>query len=129
LFALNQYYVNKGDYENALKVMDQYLLSRPKDADAYLIKAQTFMQKGDLTMGLSNVQEAIKIAPMDSRGYMLGAQIYQAQKDQMNLSLFSQAVGFFQAKDQTQYSQGAEAIKGIYMSLTGEVLVNENLPE
>lgn len=129
LFALNQYYVNKGDYENALKVMDQYLLSRPKDADAYLIKAQTFMQKGDLTMGLSNVQEAIKISPMDSRCYMLGAQIYQAQKDQMNLSLFSQAVGFFQAKDQTQYSQGAEAIKGIYMSLTGEELVNENLPE
>lgn len=129
LFALNQFYVTKKDFENAVKIMDQYINARPKDADGYLVKAQTLAQKGDLNAAIGSIQKAVEFGPMDQRPYALGAKIYQALGDNLNTSLYSQAANMFQAKDAQQYQQGAEALKGIYLSITGKDLKNDQLPE
>lgn len=122
LFALNQFYVGKKDYDNAIKVMDKYLESRPKDGDAYLIKGQTLAQKGDLNGAIQSIQSAISSSPMDYRSYQLGAQIYQALGDNLNASLYNDALLMFSSKDAAQNEKGQEAVKGIYLSITGKEL-------
>lgn len=122
LFALNQFYVNKKDFDNAVKVMDQYLESRPKDPDGYLIKAQTQAQKGDLNPAIQSIQKAIELAPLDGRAYGLGSKIYQGLNDNLNANLYAEAAMLFQAKDENQRQKGIEALKGIYLSITGKEL-------
>ncbi len=122
LFALNQYYVGKNDFANAAKVMDQYLEARPKDADAWLMKGQALGQKGDLDAALNCAKTGIEINPQDNRFYELGAAIYQAKKDQLNLNLYVEAIGAFNGKTAEEKQKGAEAIKTIYLEITGKEL-------
>lgn len=122
LMALTQYYTGKKDYNNAIKAMDQYLEARPKDADAWLMKAQAQGQKGDYLSAIQSVRESIGINPLDVRAYQMGAAVYQMQKDNLNTNLYAEAIGAFTGKDATAKQKGLEAIKNIYMDITGKEL-------
>ncbi len=122
LFALNQYYIAKKDFENAGKVMDQYLEARPKDPDAWLMKGQALGQLGKFDEAITCVRTGIGINYQDVRFYELGAAVYQAKKDNINLNLYVQAIGAFNGKTQAERQTGAQAVQGIYMDITGNEL-------
>ena len=121
-FALHQYYVNQKNYDKAIQVMSEFIESRPRDGEGYVMKAQAELMKGDATAGLNTLQEAVAVNPMDYRVYGLGAQAYQMQKDVTNYNLWVQAAQIGTAKTQIDFQMGVEAIMTIYETVTGKPL-------
>ncbi len=121
-FALHQYYVNQKNYDKAIQVMSEFIESRPRDGEGYVMKAQAQLMKGDAMSGLATLQEAVAVNPMDYRVYGLGAQAYQMQKDVTNYNLWVQAAQIGTAKTQIDFQMGVEAIMTIYESITGKPL-------
>jgi tetratricopeptide (TPR) repeat protein len=46
LFSLHQFFMNLKKYDEAVKVMDRYLVARPQDAEGYIMKAQSQLKAG-----------------------------------------------------------------------------------
>jgi tetratricopeptide (TPR) repeat protein len=121
-FALHQYYVSQKKYDKAIQVMSEFIDSRPRDGEGYVMKAQAELMKGDAMAGLATLQAGVAVNPMDYRVYGLGAQAYQMQKDVTNYNLWVQAAQIGTAKTQIDFQMGVEAIMTIYESITGEPL-------
>ena len=121
-FALHQYYVSQKNYDKAIQVMSEFIDSRPRDGEGYVMKAQAELMKGDAMSGLATLQAGVAVNPMDYRVYGLGAQAYQMQKDVTNYNLWVQAAQIGTAKSQIDFQMGVEAIMTIYESITGEPL-------
>ena len=121
-FALHQYYVTQKNYDKAIQVMSEFIESRPRDGEGYVMKAQAELMKGDAMSGLATLQEAVAVNPMDYRVYGLGAQAYQMQKDVTNYNLWVQAAQIGTAKTQIDFQMGVEAIMTIFESITSEPL-------
>lgn len=121
-FALHQYYVSKKEYDKAIQVMSEFIVSRPRDGEGYVMKAQAQLMKGDAVSGLNTLQEAVAVNPMDYRVYGLGAQAYQMRKDVTNYNLWVQAAQIGTAKTQIDFQMGVEAIMTIFESITGTPL-------
>ncbi len=118
LFSLHQFYMNLKKYDEAVKVMDQYLDSRPQDAEGYIMKAQSQLMKKDNSV-MTTVNKAVELSPLDSRSYMLGAQYYQSINDKGNLDNWYKAAMLQQAKTQDDQQNSITAIRFIYESITG----------
>jgi tetratricopeptide (TPR) repeat protein len=121
-FALHQYYVSQKNYDKAISVMSEFIESRPRDGEGYVMKAQAQLMKGDAMSGLATLQEAVAVNPMDYRVYGLGAQAFQMQKDVTNYNLWVQAAQIGSAKTQIDFQMGVEAIMTIHESITGKPL-------
>jgi hypothetical protein len=102
--------------------MSEFIDSRPRDGEGYVMKAQAELMKGDAMSGLATLQAGVAVNPMDYRVYGLGAQAYQMQKDVTNYNLWVQAAQIGTAKSQIDFQMGVEAIMTIYESITGEPL-------
>jgi len=121
-FALHQYYLNEKKYDKAIQVMTEFIDSRPRDGEGYVMKAQAELMKGDAMSGIATLQGAVAVNPMDYRVYGLGAQAFQMQKDVTNYNLWVQAAQIGTAKTQIDFQMGVEAIMMIYESITGTPL-------
>ncbi len=118
LFALHQFYMNQKKYDEAIKVMNQYLDARPADAEGYLMKAQSLLAKQD-DKTMETVNKAVELSPLDSRSYAIGAQYYQLKKDELNFKQWYQAYMLNQAKSQQDQQASLESIRIIYEGITG----------
>ncbi len=118
LFALHQFYMNQKKYDEAVKVMNQYLDARPADSEGYIMKAQSLLSKNDDNT-MTAVNKAVELSPLDSRSYAIGAQYYQAKKDELNFKQWYQAYMLNQAKTQQEQSASLESIRIIYEGITG----------
>lgn len=121
-FALHQYYVNMKQYDKAIQVMTEFIDSRPRDGEGYVMKAQAQLMKGDAMSGIATLQEAVGVNPMDYRVYGLGAQAFQMQKDVTNYNLWVQAANIGSARTQMDFQVAVEAIMTIYQEITGKEL-------
>ena len=110
--------MNLKKYDEAVKVMDQYLDARPQDAEGYIMKAQSQLMKKDNTV-MTTLNKAVELSPLDSRSYMLGAQYYQSINDKGNLDNWYKAAMLQQAKTQDDQQNSITAIRFIYESITG----------
>lgn len=118
LFALHQFYMNQKKFNEAIKVMNQYLDARPADAEGYIMKAQSLLAKQDNNT-METVNKAVELSPLDSRCYALGAQYYQLKKDDLNFKQWYQAYMLNQAKNQQDQQASLESIRIIYEGITG----------
>ena len=123
-FALFQYYINLNKFDDAEKEMSQFIESRPRDAEGYLMKAQAQLSKrgSDPMIGIITLQEAIAVSPMSDRIYALGAQAFQMKNDLENYNLWTQAALLGNPKNEMDVEIAIEAIKEIYESITGKPL-------
>ena len=121
-FAQFQYLMNVKRYDEAIEVVSQYLDSRPRDGEGYLMKAQAEMSKGDITAGIETLKNAIEINPMDYRVYNLGAQAYQMMKDASNYNMWIQASSLGSASNQNDFQTAVQAVMMIYEEITGKPL-------
>ena len=118
LFALHQFYMNQKKYDEAIKVMNQYLDARPADSEGFIMKAQSLLAKQDkATMDALN--KAVELNPLDPRCYAIGAQYYQIKKDELNFKQWYQAYMLNQAKNESDQQASLESIRIIYEGITG----------
>lgn len=122
LFLQYQIYLKKNKPEEAIAVMDAYILSRPKDPDGYIMKAQGQLYTKAYYAAIETVQKALPFNPFDARIYQLGSQCYQQLKDKNNAQLWYQAAVLNQAKTQQDQSQSIQSIQTIYLNATGETM-------
>jgi ethanolamine ammonia-lyase large subunit len=102
--------------------MTEFIDSRPRDGEGYVMKAQAQLMKGDAMSGIATLQEAVGVNPMDYRVYGLGAQAFQMQKDVTNYNLWVQAANIGSARTQMEFQVAVEAIMTIYQEITGKEL-------
>lgn len=121
-FAQFQYLMDVKRYDEAIEVVSQYLDSRPRDGEAYLMKAQAQMSKGDITSGLETLKVAVEVNPMDYRVYNLGAQAFQMMKDASNYNMWLQASTLGSASNQNDFQTAVQAVMMIYEEITGKPL-------
>jgi tetratricopeptide (TPR) repeat protein len=121
-FAQFQYLMNVKRYDEAIEVVSQYLDSRPRDGEGYLMKAQAEMSKGDIAAGIETLKSAVEINPMDYRVYNLGAQAYQMMKDASNYNMWIQASTLGSASNQSDFQTAVQAVMMIYEEITGKPL-------
>lgn len=121
-FAQFQYLMDVRRYDEAIEVVSQYLDSRPRDGEGYLMKAQAQMSKGDITSGLETLKVAIEVNPMDYRVYNLGAQAFQMMKDASNYNMWIQASTLGSASNQNDFQTAVQAVMMIYEEITGKPL-------
>lgn len=121
-FAQFQYLMDVKRYDEAIEVVRQYLDSRPRDGEAYLMKAQAQMSKGDITSGLETLKVAVEVNPMDYRVYNLGAQAFQMMKDASNYNMWIQASTLGSASNQNDFQTAVQAVMMIYEEITGKPL-------
>jgi len=121
-FAQFQYLMDVKRYDEAIEVVSQYLDSRPRDGEAYLMKAQAQMSKGDITSGLETLKVAVEVNPMDYRVYNLGAQAFQMMKDASNYNMWIQASTLGSASNQNDFQTAVQAVMMIYEEITGKPL-------
>ena len=121
-FAQFQYLMDVKRYDEAIDVVSQYLDSRPRDGEAYLMKAQAQMSKGDITSGLETLKVAVEVNPMDYRVYNLGAQAFQMMKDASNYNMWLQASTLGSASNQNDFQTAVQAVMMIYEEITGKPL-------
>jgi tetratricopeptide (TPR) repeat protein len=121
-FAQFQYLMDVKRYDEAIEVVSQYLDSRPRDGEGYLMKAQAQMSKGDITSGLETLKVALEVNPMDYRVYNLGAQAFQMMKDASNYNMWIQASTLGSASNQNDFQTAVQAVMMIYEEITGKPL-------
>jgi tetratricopeptide (TPR) repeat protein len=121
-FAQFQYLMNVKRYDAAIEVVSQYLESRPRDGEGYLMKAQAQMSKGDINAGIETLKASVEINPMDYRVYNLGAQAYQMIKDASNYNMWLQASTLGSATNQNDFQTAVQAVTMIYEEITGKPL-------
>jgi predicted Zn-dependent protease len=110
--------MNQKKFDEAVKVMNQYLDARPADAEGFIMKAQSLLEKQDKAT-METVNKAVELNPLDPRCYALGAQYYQLKKDELNFKQWYQAYMLNQAKSQTEQQASLESIRIIYEGITG----------
>ncbi len=123
-FALFQYYFNLNKFDDAEKEMTEFIESRPRDAEGYLMKAQAQLSKrgNNPAIGIKTLQEAVAVSPMSDRIYAMGAQAFQMQNDLENYNLWTQAALWGNPKSTMDQEIAIEAIKEIYESITDKPL-------
>jgi len=121
-FAQFQYLMDVKRYDEAIDVVSQYLDSRPRDGEGYLMKAQAQMSKGEITSGLETLKVAVEVNPMDYRVYNLGAQAFQMMKDASNYNMWIQASTLGSASNQNDFQTAVQAVMMIYEEITGKPL-------
>lgn len=122
LFLLYQVYMNQNSPKKAIEMMDNYIVSRPKDPDGYIMKGQAQLMLKDYYGGIESVQKAIPLNPFDDRIYRIGAQAYQLLNDNTNATLWYSAAMFKQARTQQEQSAAIQNIQRLYLDVTGEEL-------
>jgi tetratricopeptide (TPR) repeat protein len=122
IFLKYQLYMQKNMAKNAVEVMDDYILSRPKDPDGYIMKSQALMVNKEYYRAIESVQKALPFNPFDDRIYKIGAQCYQNLKDQTNTQLWYSAALFKQATNAQEQNNSIQSIQKIYANATGEEL-------
>jgi tetratricopeptide (TPR) repeat protein len=121
-FAQFQYLMNVKRYDEAIDVISQYLESRPRDGEGFIMKAQAQMSKGDINSGIETLKNAVAMNPMDYRVYDLGAQAYQMLKDASNYNMWIQASSLGSATNQNDFQTAVQAVMMIYEEITGKPL-------
>jgi tetratricopeptide (TPR) repeat protein len=121
-FAQFQYLMNVKRYDEAIEVISQYLESRPRDGEGFIMKAQAQLSKGDIAAGIETLKNAVAMNPMDYRVYDLGAQAYQMMKDASNYNMWLQASTLGSASNQNDFQTAVQAVMMIYEEITGKPL-------
>ena len=121
-FAQFQYLMNVKRYDEAIEVISQYLESRPRDGEGFIMKAQAQLSKGDIAAGIETLKNAVAMNPMDYRVYDLGAQAYQMMKDASNYNMWLQASSLGSATNQNDFQTAVQAVMMIYEEITGKPL-------
>ena len=121
-FAQFQYLMNVKRYDEAIDVISQYLESRPRDGEGFIMKAQAQMSKGDINSGIETLKNAVAMNPMDYRVYDLGSQAYQMMKDASNYNIWLQASTLGSASNQNDFQTAVQAVMMIYEEITGKPL-------
>lgn len=114
--------MNVKRYDEAIEVISQYLESRPRDGEGFIMKAQAQMSKGDIAAGIETLKNAVAMNPMDYRVYDLGAQAYQMMKDASNYNMWLQASTLGSASNQNDFQTAVQAVMMIYEEITGQPL-------
>lgn len=121
-FAQFQYLMNVKRYDEAIEVISQYLESRPRDGEGFIMKAQAQLSKGDINGGIETLKDAVAMNPMDYRVYDIGAQAFQMLKDASNYNMWIQASTLGRATNQNDFQTAVQAVMMIYEEITGKPL-------
>jgi tetratricopeptide (TPR) repeat protein len=121
-FLKYQLFLQGNNYQSAINTMEQYIQSRPKDPDGYIMKGQAQMLKKDFYGAIESVQKALPMNPFDERIFKIGAQAYQNLKDNSNMQLWYSAAILKQATTAQEQNTAIQSIQRIYAEATGEEL-------
>ena len=120
LFLTYQIHMRNNRTKEAIATMDNYIKSRPKDPDGYIMKGQAQLYAKEYYAAIETIQKAIPFNPFDERIYGIGTQCYQSLKDNTNTQLWYKAAMLKQAKNQQEQGESIRNIQTIYQNATGE---------
>ena len=89
---INYYYGSSlfmlGKYDESIKALNHTISLNPKNEDAYLMLASSYLGKGDNSNGLLCYTKIIELNPRNSKAYFLASGIYKAQGNTLRAKEF-----------------------------------------
>ncbi len=107
-----------GDYDAALKLMQQYVAEHPDDAEGHQALAQVLRLEGRFTEALQAAQQAYALDPFDVEGYA------QAERALMSLDKFDAMENLEGLMQRWGIPPGDDALLGEYMGGRSGQLAN-----
>lgn len=103
--GLDYYYLPKPQYQKAIDAFNEVLKIDIQYADAYFFKGMAYKETGDTAKAISNFQTAVETDPDYFDAFMQLGVIYAAQKNDVAIKYFDNAIAVNDTSTEAQYAR------------------------